>query len=136
LEDITENALIMREEIFGPLLPIITFTTMEEALVLIEEHKNPLAFYVFTSDKKREELWLQAVAFGGGCVNNAALHLTNHRLPFGGRGFSGTGGYHGKYSFETFSHKKSILKTPLWFDPAIKYPPMKGKLKFLKWVIR
>lgn len=136
LEDITENALIMREEIFGPLLPIITFTTMEEALVLIEEHKNPLAFYVFTSDKKKEELWLQSVAFGGGCVNNAALHLTNHRLPFGGRGFSGTGGYHGKYSFETFSHKKSILKTPLWFDPAIKYPPMKGKLKFLKWVIR
>ncbi len=136
LEDITENALIMREEIFGPLLPIISFATMEEALALIEQHKNPLAFYVFTSDKKKEELWLQAVAFGGGCVNNAALHLTNHRLPFGGRGFSGTGGYHGKYSFETFSHKKAILKTPLWFDPAIKYPPMKGKLKFLKWVIR
>ena len=76
------------------------------------------------------------VAFGGGCINNASWHLTNHNLPFGGRGFSGSGRYHGKYSFETFSHKKAVMKTPTWFDPAVKYPPFKGKLGLFKWVIR
>jgi aldehyde dehydrogenase (NAD+) len=76
------------------------------------------------------------VAFGGGCINNASWHLTNHHLPFGGRGFSGTGQYHGKFSFDTFSHKKAILKTPTWFDPSVKYPPFKGKLGLFKWVIR
>jgi aldehyde dehydrogenase (NAD+) len=136
LQDIKGDARIMREEIFGPLLPVISFTNREDALSIIEKNKNPLAFYVFTSDKQKEEEWLAAVAFGGGCVNNAALHLTNHQLPFGGRGFSGTGSYHGKFSFDTFSHKKAVMKTPLWFDPAAKYPPMKGKMKILKWLIR
>ena len=79
---------------------------------------------------------MNGVAFGGGCVNNASWHLTNHHLPFGGRGFSGTGNYHGKYSFDTFSHNKAVMKTPTWFDPDIKYPPFKGKLKLFKWVIR
>jgi len=136
LEDVAMNTTIMTDEIFGPLLPVIPFTEMSEALAIIEQRKNPLAFYVFTSNKQKEEQWLQSVAFGGGCVNNAALHLTNHQLPFGGRGFSGTGSYHGKFSFDTFSHKKSVMKTPLWFDPAMKYPPMKGKMKLLKWLIR
>jgi aldehyde dehydrogenase (NAD+) len=136
LQNVALDALVMTDEIFGPILPIISFTEMKEALDVIEQHKNPLAFYVFTSNKKKEEQWLQAVAFGGGCVNNAALHLTNHHLPFGGRGFSGTGSYHGRFSFDTFSHKKSVMKTPIWFDPAMKYPPMKGKMKLLKWLIR
>ncbi|HSN59412.1 MAG TPA: aldehyde dehydrogenase family protein, partial [Ferruginibacter sp.] len=136
LEHVDLNAKVMTDEIFGPVLPIIPFTEMNEALAIIEQHKNPLAFYVFTSNKQKEEQWLQSGAFGGGCVNNAALHLTNHQLPFGGRGFSGTGSYHGKFSFDTFSHKKSVMKTPLWFDPAMKYPPMKGKMKLLKWLIR
>ena len=73
---------------------------------------------------------------GGGCINNASWHLTNHHLPFGGRGNSGIGAYHGKSSFDVFSHKKSIMKTPTWFDPAIKYPPFKGKLGIFKKVIR
>ena len=136
LQDVTLDAKVMSDEIFGPILPVISFTEMKEALDIIEQHKNPLAFYVFTSNKQKEEEWLQAVAFGGGCVNNAALHLTNHHLPFGGRGFSGTGSYHGKFSFDTFSHKKAVMKTPVWFDPAMKYPPMKGKMKLLKWLIR
>ena len=136
LQDVTFDAKVMSDEIFGPILPVISFTEMKEALDIIEQHKNPLAFYVFTSNKQKEEEWLQAVAFGGGCVNNAALHLTNHHLPFGGRGFSGTGSYHGKFSFDTFSHKKAVMKTPVWFDPAMKYPPMKGKMKLLKWLIR
>ncbi len=127
---------IMKDEIFGPILPIISFNTKEEALKIIELNKNPLAFYVFTSSSAKEKDWLGSVAFGGGCVNNASWHLTNHNLPFGGRGFSGTGSYHGKNSFDTFSHKKAVMKTPTWFDPSIKYPPFKGKLKLFKWVIR
>ena len=136
LEDVLLDAPVMQEEIFGPILPVIAFTNTEEAKQIIARHPNPLAFYIFTSSKRKEEEWLASVAFGGGCVNNASWHLTNHNLPFGGRGFSGTGQYHGKYSFETFSHKKAIMKTPTWFDPAIKYPPFKGKLKLFKWVIR
>lgn len=136
IDKVNLDSDIMKDEIFGPILPIISFNTKEEALKIIAQHKNPLAFYVFTSNSTKEKDWLNSVAFGGGCVNNASWHLTNHHLPFGGRGFSGSGQYHGKYSFDTFSHKKSVLKTPTWFDPAIKYPPFKGKLKLFKWVIR
>ena len=136
LTDVSLDAAIMKDEIFGPVLPVISFSTMDDAKTIISRNANPLAFYVFTSNKKREKEWLDNIAFGGGCVNNASWHLTNHHLPFGGRGFSGSGSYHGKYSFETFSHKKAIMKTPTWFDPSIKYPPFKGKLNLFKWVIR
>jgi len=136
LGDVNINDPVMKDEIFGPVLPVISFKTKEEAMRVIEQHPNPLAFYVFTSSNAKENEWLNSVAFGGGCVNNASWHLTNHKLPFGGRGFSGTGNYHGKYSFDTFSHKKAVMKTPTWFDPSIKYPPFKGKLKLFKWVIR
>jgi aldehyde dehydrogenase (NAD+) len=108
---------------------------MEEALGIIQKNKNPLAFYLFTSDGGKEQAWLEAVAFGGGCVNNASVHLLNHNLPFGGRGASGLGNYHGRFSFNTFSHKKSVIKTPTWFDPSIKYPPYKGKLSIFKKLI-
>jgi len=136
VDNVNLDSVIMKDEIFGPILPIISFSTKEEALKIIEQNKNPLAFYIFTSSNTKEKDWLNSVAFGGGCVNNASWHLTNHHLPFGGRGFSGTGSYHGKNSFDTFSHKKAVMKTPTWFDPAIKYPPFKGKLKLFKWVIR
>ena len=136
IENINLNDAIMQDEIFGPVLPVISFSTKEAALKIIAQHKNPLAFYVFTSSSKKEKDWLESVAFGGGCVNNASWHLTNSHLPFGGRGFSGTGAYHGRASFDTFSHKKSVMKTPTWFDPSIKYPPLKGKLKLFKWVIK
>ena len=136
IDTVDLGSAVMKDEIFGPILPVLSFTAKEEALKIIEQNKNPLAFYVFTSSNAKEKDWLTSVAFGGGCVNNASWHLTNHHLPFGGRGFSGTGSYHGKASFETFSHKKAVMKTPTWFDPAIKYPPFKGKLKLFKWVIR
>ena len=136
ITNVSLDAAVMNEEIFGPVLPVISFGTAEEAKQIIARHPNPLAFYVFTSNSKKEKEWLESIAFGGGCVNNASWHLTNHHLPFGGRGFSGTGKYHGKYSFETFSHRKAVMKTPTWFDPDIKYPPFKGKLKLFKWVIR
>ncbi len=136
MEDVALDSALMKEEIFGPILPIITFTSMEQAKNIIAGNPNPLAFYLFTSSSKKEKEWISAVPFGGGCINNAAWHLTNHDLPFGGRGFSGMGSYHGKFSFDTFSHKKSILKTPTWFDPAVKYPSYKGKLKMFKWLLK
>jgi len=129
------NTSVMQDEIFGPILPIISFATREEALSVIQQHKNPLAFYVFTSSSSTEKYWMKSVQFGGGCINNAAWHLTNPNLPFGGRGNSGTGAYHGRYSFQTFSHTKAILKTPTWFDPSVKYPPFTGKLKWFKKLI-
>jgi len=136
LEEVSLDASIMRDEIFGPILPIFSFETKEQALQIIQRHPNPLAFYVFTASGSVEKDWLKAVPCGGACVNNASWHLTNHNLPFGGRGFSGTGAYHGKFSIATFSHQKAVMKTPTWFDPAIKYPPLKGKLKLFKWIIR
>ena len=136
LTDVSLDAPVMNDEIFGPVLPVIPFSTSEEAKAVMDKHPNPLSLYIYTSSKKKENEWLHAIPAGGGCVNNSSWHLTNHHLPFGGRGFSGTGSYHGKYSFETFSHKKAVMKTPTWFDPNIKYPPFKGKLKLFKWVIR
>jgi aldehyde dehydrogenase (NAD+) len=136
VDEVTMDDSIMKEEIFGPVLPVLSFTDRLNALDIIEKNKNPLAFYVFTSDKKAEKWWLKNVAFGGGCVNNASLHLTNHHLPFGGRGNSGIGNYHGRFSFDTFSHRKAVMKTPTWLDPAVKYPPFKGRLTLFKWIIR
>lgn len=136
LEEVDLDSPVMNDEIFGPILPVIPFTDSTEAQAVIRRHPNPLAFYVFTSSRKKENEWMGNVAFGGGCINNASWHLTNHNLPFGGRGFSGSGRYHGRYSFDTFSHKKAVMKTPTWFDPSVKYPPFKGKLGLFKWVIR
>ncbi|RYZ19638.1 MAG: aldehyde dehydrogenase [Chitinophagaceae bacterium] len=134
--DLPPDAAIMGEEIFGPLLPILTWTRFEEARALIRRNADPLAFYVFTQSKEAERRWIEGLPFGGGCVNNASWHLTNPDLPFGGRGKSGIGAYHGRASFDTFSHRKSVLKTPTWFDPSLKYPPFKGKLSLFKKVIR
>jgi aldehyde dehydrogenase (NAD+) len=136
LVNIRQDASIMRDEIFGPLLPVISFKTPEDARKIIAENPDPLAFYLFTQNREEEKMWMNDVTFGGGCVNNTALHFTNSRLPFGGRGNSGIGKYHGKFTFDTFSHHKSVLKTPTWLDPSIKYPPFKGKLNIFKKIIR
>ena len=136
LEQVSLESSVMNEEIFGPLLPILTYQRFEEARAVIERHPNPLAFYVFTQDAKKADRWLNAVPAGGACVNNASWHLSNTRLPFGGRGNSGIGAYHGRQSFDTFSHRKSVMRTPTWFDPAIKYPPFSGKLGLFKKMIR
>ena len=136
IENVSPGAPVMKEEIFGPILPVIAFEHFEEAKTIIDRNPNPLSFYVYTSDSKKEKEWLQAIPAGGACVNNSSWHFTNHHLPLGGRGNSGIGEYHGKNSFETFSHRKAVLKTPTWFDPAIKYPPFKGKLWLFKKVVR
>jgi aldehyde dehydrogenase (NAD+) len=132
MESVSLDSSIMTDEIFGPILPVITYQTEEEALSIIQRNPNPLAFYIFSNQQKEAERWLNQVPSGAACINNASWHATNHHLPFGGRGFSGTGRYHGKYSFDTFSHEKAVLQTPTWFDPSMKYPPFKGKLKLFK----
>lgn len=136
IDEVQPDAPVMKEEIFGPILPVLTYQNMEEALQIIANNPNPLAFYLFTGNNKSEKAWIEAVPFGGGCINNTAWHFTNPSLPFGGRGSSGTGACHGKFSYDCFSHRKSILKTPTWFDPAIKYPPFKGKLSLFRKLIR
>jgi aldehyde dehydrogenase (NAD+) len=136
LTDVPSEAAVMSEEIFGPVLPIIAWQNETEVYELISKHNNPLAFYVFTTNKAKAAQWIRSLSFGGGCINNAGWHLTNYHLPFGGTGSSGMGSYHGRYSFETFSHKKAIMDTPLWFDPSLKYPPLKGKLSLFKKIIR
>ena len=135
LQNNTRNALLS-DEIFGPILPIISFDSFAEGKSIIDRNPHPLAFYVFTGDKHKEKRWLENISFGGGCVNNASWHLTNPNLPFGGIGNSGIGNYHGKYSFDVFSHHKAIMKTPTWFDPLIKYPPFKGRLALFKKIVR
>jgi len=132
ITDLSMESPLMKEEIFGPIFPVIGFDTREEAIKIVNQNANPLAFYLFTNNKQAQEEWLKKVPFGGGCINNAARQFSNHELPFGGVGNSGMGAYHGKYTFDTFTRRKPILKTPFWFDPAIKYPGLKGKLGLLK----
>jgi len=132
IENIAPDSGLLKEEIFGPLLPVLTWQQPGEVYETIAKNKNPLALYVFTESAEKATKWTTTIPFGGGCINNASLHLTNHYLPFGGRGNSGIGAYHGRFSFDTFSHQKGILKSASWFDPSIKYPPLKGRLSFFK----
>lgn len=136
LTDIEANAKVMEEEIFGPILPVIPFEDIPEAVQFINARPKPLALYVFTKDTHTEEMIMNACSFGGGAVNDVVAHLGNHHLPFGGVGNSGMGVYHGKASFDTFSHTKSIMKKPLWLDVPFRYAPYKGKLKWIKKVLK
>ena len=136
LTEVDPAAPVMQEEIFGPLLPVFTYSTTEQALAFVRRHPDPLAFYLFTADAALQRSWIERLAFGGGCINNTDWHFANPHLPFGGIGQSGIGAYHGKYSFERFTHAKAVMKTPTMIDPAIKYPPFKGKLKWFKRFIR
>jgi aldehyde dehydrogenase (NAD+) len=136
LVDVPLDASVMTDEIFGPILPVESFKTISEAMAIVERNSTPLAFYLFTNDKKIQQEWIEKISFGGGCINNTDWHFANHYLPFGGVGNSGIGAYHGKYSFDTFTRAKPMMKSPNWFDPSFKYPPLKGKLKLFKWFIR
>src|SRR5690606_29457940 len=123
ITDVKLDDKLMTDEIFGPTLPILSFETVEEAKAIIAQNPNPLSLYVFTSNSKFEKSFIREVAFGGGAVNNAIVHLSNPELPFGGIGASGYGNYHGKAGFDVFSHKKGIMKSATWFDLSQKYPP-------------
>jgi aldehyde dehydrogenase (NAD+) len=136
IDNVTLNQAVMQEEIFGPILPVFTYQKHDEALSLIKKSSHPLALYVFTNNKEVEQLYLDKVQFGGGCINNTLLHLANAELPFGGVGNSGVGAYHGKFSFDTFTRPKSVLKTATWLDLKVKYPPYTGKLKMMKMLFK
>lgn len=136
LDETNPQSPIMQEEIFGPVLPLITFKNLEEAFALIESKPKPLAFYLFINNKDKEKEILERISFGGGCVNDTIMHVANHYLPFGGVGASGLGSYHGKNTFTTFSHSKSILKKSNIIDVPLRYPPFKNALKLLKRVMK
>jgi len=123
----------MGEEIFGPILPVLAYTTHEEAADLINARPKPLSAYIFTSDKESERFFLRNVSFGGGCVNDTVVHLSVPRLPFGGVGASGMGSYHGRAGFDTFTHYKSVLHKSKLVDIPLRYPPYtEFALKLLK----
>lgn len=133
LDNVTGEDAVMQEEIFGPILPIIAYDDLSEAEAFITSREKPLALYLFTSDKATEARFLRWVSFGGGCVNDTIVHLASTDLPFGGVGQSGMGAYHGKKSFDTFSHEKSILKKGTWLDLPLRYQPYrKLNLKLIK----
>lgn len=137
LEEVSLDAPIMQEEIFGPILPVIAYESLDEALAIIRRNRYPLALYLFTKSKKVERFFLGRVEFGGGAINNALVHLVSPELPFGGVMGSGMGSYHGRRSFEVFSHYKSILSTSTLIDPSFTYPPYTtGKLKLARWFLR
>lgn len=132
LDQVTWESPVMQEEIFGPLLPVLTFYDIEEAIQMVNARPRPLALYYFTKDKQREAMMLKQVSYGGGCINDTIVHLATSHMPFGGVGNSGMGGYHGKDSFDTFTHKKSIMKKSVLLDIPIRYAPFKNKLNILK----
>lgn len=136
MEDVSPESPLMQEEIFGPILPVFTYRDMEEALAIVRRHPDPLAFYLFSRDSGRQQSWMEQFSFGGGCINNTVWHFANHHLPFGGVGYSGMGAYHGKNTFDVFTHAKPVMQTPVWIDPSIKYPPYEGKLKWFRFFFR
>ncbi|MFM2064217.1 MAG: hypothetical protein RLZZ507_3888 [Cyanobacteriota bacterium] len=127
---------IMQEEIFGPILPIIEYTDIEEAITWINSQPKPLALYLFSQNKNLQQQILQTTSSGAVCLNETVIHFTVPSLPFGGVGNSGIGSYHGKASFDTFSHYKSVLKNPFWLDIKLRYAPYKGKLSILKQLLK
>lgn len=123
LDNVTEEDAVMQEEIFGPVLPILTVASMEEACRFVKARPRPLALYLFTGDRKTEARILSRISFGGGCINDTIIHLATSEMGFGGVGASGMGSYHGRKSFETFSHEKSIVKKYTWLDLPMRYQP-------------
>lgn len=122
LENVSWDDEVMQDEIFGPILPIMSFNKLEDIIPVIREQEKPLALYYFGSSKQKENRVMESLSFGGGCINDTLYHLANPHLPFGGVGQSGMGAYHGEYSFYTFSHSKSILKQTTKFDIPVRYP--------------
>ncbi|GAB3067728.1 aldehyde dehydrogenase [Salinicoccus sesuvii] len=134
IDDVDFSDDIMQEEIFGPILPVLEFRSLDKALLDVRDLPDPLALYIFTDKKSEAKTVIRSVPFGGGAVNDTVFHLANPHLPFGGRGNSGMGKYHGKYSFDTFTHEKSILHQTTAFDFPFRYPNAKLFNKFIKYL--
>ena len=123
LKNVSFNDKIMEDEIFGPILPVISFSDLSETIQEVKSRPKPLACYIFSKNRKIIKKLLKEISFGGGTVNDSIVHPTNSNLPFGGVGFSGIGSYHGKAGFDAFSHYKSILHKTFWFESNLRYPP-------------
>lgn len=132
VDNVSGGDLLMQEEIFGPILPIVEYTKLEEALALINSRPKPLALYLFSQDKNKQQQVLGNTSSGGVCLNDTLMHCSVMDLPFGGVGDSGIGRYHGKASFDTFSHEKSVLEKTFRFELNWRYAPYKGKVERLK----
>ena len=133
LDKVTWDDEVMQDEIFGPILPVLPVENLHEALNIVLEYEKPLAAYLFSTKSQEKQLFTSKISFGGGCINDVLMHISNDNLPFGGVGNSGIGHYHGKYGFECFSHQKAVLEKPNWGEPPIKYPPYTdGKFNILK----
>jgi acyl-CoA reductase-like NAD-dependent aldehyde dehydrogenase len=128
LRNVAPDSEVMSEEIFGPILPVLTVEDMDAAIEFVNARPKPLALYIFTGDRKREEQVIASTSSGGVCVNATLWHIANPGVPFGGVGPSGMGAYHGRASFETFSHRKGVVSRGTRFDPRFAYPPY-SKLK-------
>jgi len=135
IDKVDWDAPLMQEEIFGPILPVLEYTTREEAIALINARPKPLALYLFSRNKTYQQMVWQQTSSGGVCLNDTMMQYGVSELPFGGVGNSGFGSYHGKASFDTFSHYKTVLTKYFLFDLPLRYPPYQGKLKLLKWLI-
>lgn len=129
IDNVEPDFLIMQEEIFGPILPVMTFGHIDETIEYINKNEKPLAFYYFGKNRNAKEV-LAKTTSGGACINDTLMHITNHNLPFGGVGNSGLGKYHGLESFLAFSNKRAMVTTPTWFDLPLKYAPF----KYFKWI--
>lgn len=132
LDNITNDNKIMKEEIFGPILPIITYDNFDEVLEIIQSKSKPLSLYLFSEDENMTHRVVEELSFGGGAINDTLMHLANPNLPFGGVGSSGIGQYHGKYSFDTFSHMKSYTFKSTRLESSLFFSPYKGKFKYIK----
>ena len=136
LTEVPLEGPVMREEIFGPVLPVIPWKEREEVLAIVARNPTPLALYVFAKRRSVQHDFTERIAFGGGCINHCLLHFGNLELPLGGVGNSGMGRYHGKRSFEVFSHYKGLVRASALPEPGIQYPPYsRWKEKVLRWVM-
>lgn len=136
LDNVNFKDKVMEEEIFGPIIPIITFDSLDEVIKNVNERPRPLALYLFTTSKESENEILTNISFGGGCINDTIIHLANSNLPFGGVGDSGIGSYHSSKSFDVFSHSKSILKKSNLIDIPMRYPPYNKSLNLIRKILK
>lgn len=132
LDNITWESRIMQEEVFGPIFPVMTFDSLEDVIQTLARRERPLALYLYTTDKSAEDAVVNNLLYGGGCINSTLMHMLNNNLPFGGLAQSGHGSYSGRWSVETFSHKKSILRRALSDQPSPLFPPYEDHVEFLK----
>ncbi|QBZ98094.1 Aldehyde dehydrogenase [Flavobacterium sangjuense] len=130
------DSMIMKDEIFGPILPVLSFENEADLVSIISRYEKPLSLYVFSNNSAFAKKIIQNYSFGGGCINDTVVYFSNKRLPFGGVGHSGIGAYHGKLSFDTFTHRKAVVKKANWLDIPIRYAPYKGKINILKKILK